>query len=308
MKWLFRCMKQLRPSATEFSSTTISLSDRFRFQPEKSSLQKDYSIASVHRVLDILEYLSQQRLGVGLSEASRALGVPKSTLFRYLATLAARGYARKDPEHDAYSLGLKVLGLSRGNLAHANLIDVARRHMQSLLTRFEETVNLAVLDGNQVVYLEILESPHAFKLSYQVGGHDHAHTTSLGKSMLAFLDESQLADIARVTGLPAVTTKTINSLSRLKQELAEVRARGYAVDNEENEPGVCCVGATIFGDRGTPVAAISISSPAVRVDADKLREMGAAVAEAGGQISGHLGYRAGAVMDLGLRGGDTDRR
>jgi IclR family acetate operon transcriptional repressor len=180
--------------------------------------------------------------------------------------------------------------------------------MQRLLARFEETVNLAVLDGNQVAYMEILESPHAFKLSYQVGGQDHAHTTSLGKSILAFVDESQVAAIARATGLPAVTTKTINSLSRLNQELAVVRARGYAVDDEENEPGVCCVGATIFGDRGTAVAAISISSPAVRVDETKIQEMGAAVSDAGRRISQQLGYKAGVTVDLGARGGDTDRR
>jgi IclR family acetate operon transcriptional repressor len=257
---------------------------------KEAGLKQDYRIAAVGKVLDILEFLSQQKQEFGLRELSESLHIPKATVFRYLVTLEGRGYVRKNPENDKYELGLKILELSNRALANVTLHKVASPYMQELLDRFQETVNLGVLEKNEVVYIEILESPRAFKMSSHVGGRDFPHSTSVGKAMLAFLPEETVEQIVHATGLPKRTEKTISSLPRLKEELATVRQRGYAIDDGENEEGARCVGAPIFDRRGNVIAAISISGPAIRSSMEEIEEMGAAVLEATSQISQKIGY------------------
>ena len=257
-----------------------------------ADLKLDYRIAAVEKALDILEFLSQQRRKPGLRELSQSLNIPKATLFRYLVTLEGRGYVRKNSENDKYGLGLKVLELSNCVLANMTVHEVALPHMQELLDRFRETVNLGVLEDNEVVYIQILESPRSFKMSSHVGGRDFPHATSIGKAMLAFLPEKKVDSIIDTTGLPKRTDKTITSVVQLKEELAMIRQRGYAIDNGENEEGARCVGAPIFDHRGDAIAAISISGPAFRSSNQETEEMGVAVLEVTAQISRKIGYLA----------------
>jgi DNA-binding IclR family transcriptional regulator len=162
--------------------------------------------------------------------------------------------------------------------------------MRELLDRFQETVNLGVLEENAVVYVEILESLKAFRTAARVGGRDLPHATAIGKAMLAFLPEKDVERMAADTGLPKRTENTISALPRLKEELAGVRQRGYAVDFEETEVGACCVGAPIFDHRGEVVAAISISGPAFRFSGGNCEETAAVLVEVTSQISQKLGY------------------
>jgi IclR family acetate operon transcriptional repressor len=252
--------------------------------------KQDYRIAAVDKTLDILEFLGQQRKRIGLPELSVALGIPKATLFRYMVTLEGRGYVRKGPDDDNYALGYKVLELGSHVLGNLTLHEVALPHMKDLQARFHETVNLGVLDGNEVVYIEILESRRAFKMSSRVGGRDMPHATSLGKAILAFLPEEEVERIAGATGLPRRTANTICSLPQLKQELASTRQRGYAIDDGENEEGARCVGAPIFDRRGNVSAALSVSGPAFRTSAVDIEDLGTALAAAALQISRGLGY------------------
>jgi IclR family acetate operon transcriptional repressor len=256
-------------------------------------LKRDYTIASVNKVLNILEFLGRERRAVGLPELSRALSIPKPTVFRYLVTLEQRGYVRKNSDGNAYTLGFKVLELNTRTLGQATLHEAALPHMRALRDRFRETVNLGVLDGNQVVYLEVLESPQPLKMSWRVGGRDYAHSTALGKSFLAYCSAQEVETIARVTGLPKFTPTTVDSLSQLNRELAQVREQGYALDEEENEEGTCCIGAPIFDHQGAVIAAVSISGPTVRIDQAKMSEMGAAVLDVTRRISQKLGYLEG---------------
>lgn len=254
---------------------------------------RDYRIAAVCRSLDILEYLGEQRRAFGLPELSRALGIPKATLFRYLVTLEGRGYVRRAGDGDRFSLGLKILELSNHLLHAMTLHEVALPHMRQLQRRFRETVNLAVLEGCEIVYVEILESPQTFKMSSHVGGREIPHATSLGKAILAFLPLDEVERIVSQTGFPSRTSKTVCSLSQLQAELENVRHRGYAVDNEENEEGARCVGTPIFDHRGNIAAAISVSGPALRSSAEQIEEMGTALLEVASQISQRIGYVAG---------------
>jgi DNA-binding IclR family transcriptional regulator len=171
--------------------------------------------------------------------------------------------------------------------------------MKQLLARFQETVNLAVLEGDQIVYVEILESPRTFRMCSRVGSREMPHSTALGKAILAFLPQQEVERILQNTGLPRYTANTIGSRSSLRDELAITRQRGYSIDNGENEEGARCVGAPIFDHRGDVVAAISISGPAVRSSAEEIEGMGTALLEASLHISQRIGYstqgHAGAV-------------
>lgn len=251
--------------------------------------KQDYRIAAVDKALDILEFLGQQRKRTALPELGVTLGIPKATLFRYMVTLEGRGYVRKYPDDDNYALGFKVLDLASNALGNQTLHEVALPHMKELQERFQETVNLGVLDGCEIVYIEILESRRVFKMSSRVGGRDMAHTTSLGKAMLAFLPEEEAERIAQDSGLPKRTDSTIDSLPQLKKELAIIRQRGYALEEGENEEGARCVGAPILDRRGNVVAALSIAGPAFRSTAADVEQMGAALVAATRQISRVLG-------------------
>lgn len=253
---------------------------------------RNYRIAAVDKSLDILEYLGQERREFGLPDLSRALSIPKATLFRYLVTLEGRGYVRRNRDGDRFSLGLKVLELSNHLLSAMTLHEVALPHMRELQRRFRETVNLAVLEDCEIVYIEILESPQTFKMSSHVGGREIPHATSLGKAMLAFLPHEDVEHIVARTGFPERTNRTISSLPQFQDELEEIRRRGYAVDNEENEEGARCVGVPIFDYRGNVAAAMSISGPALRSSAGQIEEMSSALLEASAQISQSVGSTA----------------
>ncbi len=252
--------------------------------------KQDYRIAAVDKTLDILEFLAQQRKKMALPELSVALGMPKATLFRYMVTLEGRGYVRKGPDDDNYALGFKVLELGSNILANLTLHELALPYMKELQTEFHETVNLGVLDGCEIVYIEILESRRTFKMSSRVGGRDMPHATSLGKAMLAFLPEEEVERIALACNLPKRTAKTITSLSQLKHELETIRQRGFAIDDGENEEGARCIGAPIFERRGNVVAALSIAGPAFRSPATGIDDMGTALMAAALQISREMGY------------------
>jgi IclR family acetate operon transcriptional repressor len=163
--------------------------------------------------------------------------------------------------------------------------------MHHLLDMFRETVNLAILEDGKVVYLEILEGTQSIRMAARPGQRDYAHSTAIGKAMLAHAPAAELEGIVGRYGLPSLTPSTITSLEQLQVELARVRKRGYSVDNIENERGVRCVGAPIFNHQGNGVAAISISGPADRISGSKIEMIGKELVNATRTISEQLGYR-----------------
>ena len=252
-----------------------------------------YSLSTAEKTLDILESLASQKNGVGLAELSREIGMPKSTLFRYLATLERRGYVSKDGLTGRYELGFKLFQLGSMAVARHSVREMALPFMHSLLDQFSETVNLGIMESGEVLYLEILESPQAMRMSSRVGNREHAHATSLGKAMLAFMSEAEVEEIVRAPGLPPRTEKTITTLEGLKEELGRVRERGYAIDDEENEPMARCVGVPIFNRFGEVAGALSLAGPAHRFSEAKVESMGQALMEAASRISERMQYYSG---------------
>jgi DNA-binding IclR family transcriptional regulator len=173
--------------------------------------------------------------------------------------------------------------------------------MVDLMVRFSETVNLGVLDEDQVSYIDVIESPSSLRIAATAGDRNPLHSTSLGKALLAFLPEDEVAGILENHPLIKMTPKTITQRKHLIEHLASVREQGVAFDLEENVEGVICVAAPIFDQRGRVVAAVSVSGPSIRMES-KLTALREAVQSAGMKISRMLGPRSESPLKRGKKG------
>jgi IclR family acetate operon transcriptional repressor len=247
-------------------------------------------VQSVARALGLLESLAA-RDEAGLVELARDVSLHPSTAHRLLASLIECGYAIQSPSSGRYRLGRKVLELASGSKARdARLRAITRPHLEAVRARVDETTNLVGLDGLSAVYLDQVESRHAVRLFAEPGRRVPAHTSGAGKAMLAYQDDGLLDKLCATEPFERLTARTITTAAPLREELARVRRRGYALDNEEYEEGVSCVGAPIFDNLGGACAAISVSAPSVRLRRCGLVELGSLLARHAGEISRELGH------------------
>jgi IclR family transcriptional regulator, acetate operon repressor len=216
--------------------------------------------------MDILDLLQDSSEGRSLLEVSEAVELPRSSAYRYLSTLESRGYVRRDPATGLYSFGLAFLP------SHGRHLEVlaarSRQIMEQLRDRLGETINLGVLDGHRVVYLEIFESNKAVRLAARSGDRDPIHSTGLGKAIASLISEDEVRAILAAEGMPRRTSKTITDETEFLRELDNVRARGYALDLGENEEEGRCVAVPFPSKR--MLTAISLSAPAGRLDLDRM--------------------------------------
>jgi IclR family acetate operon transcriptional repressor len=235
----------------------------------------DGSVRAILRALDILDALHAEPSGLSLAHIASAAGLPKSSALRYLSTLESRGYVERSRVSRRYALGPALLPIRARRLEE--LRRRAHPHLDELRKRFGETINLGVLDGNRVAYIEILESPHSMRLAPREGDREPLHSTALGKAIATQLSEADVRAILAVEGMPQLTVRTITSRERFLSAVAETLARGYALDNGENEEGGRCV-AVPFSLDGL-VAAISLSAPAMRFSLEQVEPVAAALIE-----------------------------
>jgi IclR family transcriptional regulator, acetate operon repressor len=192
---------------------------------------RDYSVRAVDRVCAILNLLQESINGVSLIDIAQATELPKSSAFRYLWTLESHRYVERDLDSGLYRLGLGFVGMQSRH------VEVLRQRARPLLERlrdeFGETVNLGILDGDSAIYLDIVESRRSVRLAASCGDRDPIHSTALGKAIAAHLPEPQVKEILTGSGMPARTVNTITSIDDYLAELAKVRERGYALDDEE---------------------------------------------------------------------------
>ena len=258
----------------------------------KHATRDRYVTRSVERALSILQLFALGEAEIGLSEISSRAGLHQSTVFRLLATLSAAGFTEQSPLTGRYRLGLSALTLGQAFLRHSDLRQIAEPALGVLRDRSGETVHLATLDGTQVVYLEKLPGLHPIGLmSSRVGDRAPAHCTGLGKALLAHQPEAVLRESYR-SGLTEFTPRTITRIGPLLAEMEKVRQAGFAVDDEEHEPGVVCIAASVSDSRRV-VAAISVSGPSERIR-EKIRRsrLPEQVLAAANDISIHLGRAA----------------
>jgi DNA-binding IclR family transcriptional regulator len=254
---------------------------------------KSQPVGVITKVLHILELLDATPAGLQLKEIAKKTGINKSTAHRFVSHLEAEAYLFRDMS-GTYTLGPKLTRLGNGISFQATLCKICRPTLEHLWKTTGETINLAVLDGSDVLYLDILETLHTFRLVSKIGMRRPFHCTSLGKAIVANLDDEQAKEelFARVQFDEGKTLRSITSLGRLKRDLINIRDRGYAIDEGEAVTGVRCFGAAIIGADGKVVGGISISGPMVRVTRDRLPFFVMEIRDAARRISQRLGYRA----------------
>lgn len=249
-------------------------------------------MSSVLTALRVLEVVSQ-RQPIGVSEVARSLDLPKSSAQRALATLAEAGWVRKVDGDGLARWALTPRALIVGSHAggEVGLTALARPAMEHLHAQTQETIHLLVHDGDHMVIVERLESPHVLRSSYPLGMRAPITACSSGKAFLAAMPEHQAADIIS-HGLPATTTASITDRSQMSEELDATRARGFALNHGELTPDISAVAAAILDARRSPVAALSISVPSQRMTADRWDSYGAMARDAAQQVSAALGHQS----------------
>ena len=245
-------------------------------------------VGVLNKALDILEALTGKD-GMTVAEVATASAVNKAAAYRILSTLERRAYAvRSTDEVRRYALGPALRTLVRQGGSPGDLLTAARPLMRRLWQEFDETVNLGVLNGGRVLYLDILESDQGLRTTVSVGTHDELHCTALGKAILAAFPASDARAMLVRNDLLVKTPRTVTSVRDLMREVERTRERGYALDDEENEPGVRCVAAAVVGPSGRPLGALSVSGPAWRIDESMVGRIGDRLRTAAAEVAIHF--------------------
>jgi DNA-binding IclR family transcriptional regulator len=247
-------------------------------------------ITSLDRGLRILQVLSAESEGLGVTEVSRRVVADKSVVYRTLSLLMQHDYIEQNPATKKYVLGFKVVELANRRLKSIGLLSVAKPILKEVARQTGEIVVLAAMIGDVLAYLDKEEGQYAVHISNSLGQPIAPHATASGKAILAHMPEPDLVRFFTGKGLPALTEKTITSFGDFKAHLAEVRRQGYAVDDEENYPGIRCVAAPIRNHRGTVLGSISISGTTQRINPENITVFADICLAGAEQISSGLGY------------------
>jgi IclR family transcriptional regulator, KDG regulon repressor len=259
--------------------------------PQSKTNDSPYKVQVLDRALAALAILANSSNDCSLAELCPALKLHKSTVHRLMMVLERHRLVVKNPETGRYRLGLKLFELGSKALDGIDLRGRARPYLDRLQQQFGETVFFCILDDGQVFYVEKVESQQSVRTACTVGSRAPAYCTAVGKAMLAELSDAEVAKVVRRWGLKPATANTITTASALKAELKAVRARGYAIDNEEKEEGLRCISAAVRGHSGKLFAAMSVSGPAFRMTRERIPGVGRSVMRAANELSAELGYQ-----------------
>jgi DNA-binding IclR family transcriptional regulator len=240
--------------------------------------------------LEVLEALAQSESSRGVSELARELGLTKSNVHRTLQTLCAAGYARQNEVSGEYECTMKIPRIAAAILGRIDLKRVAEPFMQAVASATQETVHLSVLDDADVFYVHKIDSPHPVRAYSEISGRAPAYCVATGKALLAFQDDSYLQRFGE--RLKVHTPRTIATQVELRQELAQVRQQGYAINRGEWRETVGGLAAPIFDAARHPLAAIGISGPVERLRPAQIKAFTPEVVRAAREISAALGYTA----------------
>lgn len=219
---------------------------------------RTYGIQSVSRALAILELFDERRPYLSTTEIAELTSLNRATAYRFCQTLLGLGYLEEVAPR-RFRPGLKAVSLARAALSSRELPDLALPYLRELRDRTGETVNMALLDGAEVVYVSRLLSRHLLALRLFVGSRLPAYASSLGRAMLAFLPDGEVDALLAGTSLEAFTPYTIVDRRRLLAELQRIRTRGYAINDQELVVGIRGIAAPVFGVGGRPIAAVNLS-------------------------------------------------
>ncbi len=250
---------------------------------EASRPRSPGGVQSIERAFGLLETMADHGGTMGLSQLAQASGLPLPTIHRLVRTLVDLGYLRQEPSRQ-YVLGPRLIRLGESS---AHLLSVyARPHLSHLVDELAESANLAMLDGDQIVYVAQVPSRHSMRMFTEVGRRVAPHCTAVGKAILATMPPEQVRELLARTGMPQKTPATLNDPDALAANLAWTREHGYALDEGEQEVGVRCVAVQV-PDVPTPLA-ISVSGPAARMTEELVRRAVPLLRAAAADLAGDL--------------------
>lgn len=260
------------------------------------------SVRSLERGLTLLELLANSKTGLSLPELVQKTELPKSSIHCLLITLERRGYLHRNVRTGRYMFGLQLFSLANMAVSGLKLHDEAAPFLRSLVKETGLTAHMAILERREAVLVSKFEPLGIFRLATWIGKRMDLHCTSLGKALLAYLPPQEVDEIVRVHGLPRHNDNTLCSRKRLREDLARTVERGYALDDEEDELGLRCLGAAVFGPDHQIVASISIAGTTAQITPANIRKLGEHVKQTAAMISETFGHNASLASD------EKDRR
>ncbi|WP_027416734.1 IclR family transcriptional regulator [Aneurinibacillus terranovensis] len=246
------------------------------------------SVKSAVRVLEIFELLAGHPNGLTVKEISEALSFPQSSTFHLVQTLFSNDYISQTIMK-RYKLGPKLIQLGTRASDSLDLHSDAQPHLEKLMNEVQETVFMAVLSGEEIVYVSKFDNYRSIRTSAQIGSRKPLYCTGLGKAFLTFLPGKERKQLLEHAELKAVTAKTITDRSVLEEQLKQFAKNGYAIDDEESEEGLFCLSAPIFNAAGRMTAAISVAGPKERITSRK-QEIVHHLLHAAASVSRSIGY------------------
>lgn len=224
-----------------------------------------------------------------LTELAAMAGIAPSTLHRMLETLRMHGMVEFDAYGQSWSIGAEAFRIGHGYTRQASYLEAARMLMRRLVAQTGETASIAALEGHEVVYVSQVETQAPIRAFIPPGTRGPLQATGIGKALLACMSEAACREILSAHTVPSFTSNTIVDVDRLLVELERIRARGWAVDDEERYLGMRCVAAPIFNEFGEAIAGLSISGPTVRLRADELERHGPKIRAAADEVTAMIG-------------------
>lgn len=248
-------------------------------------------IASVQNALNVLNLFEASSSELGNAEIAKMLNMNPATVAGLVYTLKTNNYLDQNPENRKYRLGFKIVERASVLLNQLDLRKISAPYLEELRDWCGESVNLAILDHDKVVYIERIFGHHALGIRSELGKRAPVHSTSLGKALLAHLPDQELDMLLNGYQFISLTPYTITDKQKFLDELEITRTRGYSIDNQENELGGRCIGVAIFNHQNYPIAAISISIPVQKIPMEQVPAYGQKLIQTASMISQKMGYQ-----------------
>ncbi|CAH0991160.1 Transcriptional repressor IclR [Sinobacterium norvegicum] len=245
-------------------------------------------IQALDRGINLLITLAKEDQ-VSLSDLALSVGMPPSTAHRMLGTLEKHGFVELDAASQHWSIGVEAFRVGNSYLRRTNLVDSARPFMRYLTEQTGETANLAIADQGDVVFVSQVESHNPIRAFFRSGTRGFMHTSGIGKALLATFRRAEVEKILQKKGCPEFTEKSITSPTALFADLAQIKQRGWALDDEERYSGMRCVAAPIYNAFSEAIAGVSVSGPTVRFPDDAIAEIAPMVKKAAQEITESIG-------------------
>ena len=293
-------VRQEAPTAT----TEQPIESTLPLDPDESAraVSPRYRIQAIERAVAILNVFTTDEPELGVTEIAERVGLHKSTVHRFMVNLDAAGLVERNPRSGRYRLGLHIFELGGLVMQRMNLWDEALPFLEGLVRDTGETGHLAVLEGGEAIYIERVEARRPLRVPSAIGRGYPAHATNLGKVLLADLPRERVAEIVATHGLASYTRNTITDLPALEAELERIRIQGYAIDDEEYDEGLRCIGAGVRDHSGRVVSALGIGGPVTRITPERVEELARLVMTAATGLSRRLGaHQSGAYAPAALR-------